>query len=174
MVPITIRWINELSLGDSFVGVGTMLLAIFTWRLARATYVLDRRNADREQVRRERTIRGISRLVYGEMSIIKTTLALALDNQKWHRGYPIPRGAWDRDGAVIAEALVEDEAQTLIDFFAELTAWEGAAGEVFGANPGEVPIALPENDVAFIAMQARLSEGLLHLHRLAYPDRPEL
>ncbi len=63
MLTIAVKWANELSIGDAIVGTGTLLLAFFTWRLARASYALDKRTTAREQERREREIRGVARLV---------------------------------------------------------------------------------------------------------------
>ncbi len=97
------------------------------------------------------------------------TIRLALDKCKWHRGYPVPRTAWDLNGALIAEALSETEAQTLIDFFTELTAFEGGIGEVFDATPGLTPMELGENDTMLTKMLASLSDGLAYLRAIAYP-----
>src|SRR5204863_8764676 len=65
---------DSLSAGEIIVGVGTLALAGFTWHLASDTNALDERNAARERKRRERQVRGIARLVNGELSIIDSSL----------------------------------------------------------------------------------------------------
>jgi hypothetical protein len=166
---------GSLTLGDAIVGAGTLLLAVFTWKLGRATYALDERNAARERKRHERQVRGVARLVYGELGVINTTLELALRSREWRRGYPVPQGAWDRGGAIIAETLREDEAQALIDFFSEMAAWLGAMGEVFAANPGTAPMLFSDvhtNQLGELA--ALLSDARRYLKPHAYPDARDL
>jgi len=166
---------GSLTLGDAIVGAGTLLLAVFTWKLGRATYALDERNAARERKRHERQVRGAARLVYGELDVINATLELALQSGRWLRGYPVPRGVWDRDGAIIAETLPEDEAQALINFFSELNVWLEAMGEVFTANPGTAPMRLEKHYTDKLGvLAASLSDARRYLKPHAYPDARDL
>jgi hypothetical protein len=122
LTPHLISW--TLTFGDVIVGVGTLLLALFTWRLARVTAGLDERNAARERKRDERRVRGIARLVGGELSVVQGSLRWAGDEKAWRPFWPTPHGAWDRDGAVVAETPPQDEAEAIILFVSKLVVWE--------------------------------------------------
>lgn len=84
---------STLTLGDLIVGAGTLLSAGFTWRLARATYALDERNAARERKRHEREVRGVARLVTGELTVTQTSVEQAIAKNEWSWIYPLPQSA---------------------------------------------------------------------------------
>jgi hypothetical protein len=171
MVPLAIKWVDSLTLGDSIVGAGTLLLALFTYRLGRATYALDTRVATRERQRREREVRGAARLVDGELFVIGATLSHATEMQRWLLMMPTPRGAWDRDGALIAETLPEDEVQAIVTFFSSLTAWESVVRTYREENPVADAFPFEETERSVLAnLSARLVEARKHVVALAYPD----
>jgi len=166
---------GSLTVGDTIVGAGTLLLAMFTWKLGRATYALDERNAARERKRHERQVRGVVRLILGELSIVQISLEEALKEKIWRSFYSTPHGAWDRDGAFLAEVLPEDEAETIIGFISKLTSWEAMIAQVRTGDPKLQGIRLGQPEQEILAeMSAMLSDARRDLRRLAYPDAREL
>jgi hypothetical protein len=166
---------SSLTLGDLIVGAGTMLLAVFTWKLGRATYALDERNAARERKRRERQVRGVARLIFGELGMVKVSLAEALEETAWRFFYASPHGAWDREGAVVAETLPEDEAEALIAFMSKLTAWEEIVAQARAGNPKLQSLRLGQEEQEAVAgMSTVLSDVQRYLRTLAYPDARDL
>lgn len=170
MVPLAF-WEDSLSVGDAIVGAGALLLAGFTYRLGRATYALDDRNAARARMQRERAVRGVARLVDGELGVTQASITAALGGREWHRFYVTPHGAWDRDGALIAEWLPEDEAEALIEFFARLTAWERLVGL---RQTVMNRFQLGEEQVVVSDLSARLEAARGYLRPVAYPDARDL
>jgi hypothetical protein len=166
---------DDLTGGDVIVGLGTLLLAVFTWRLARATYMLDERNAARERKRREREVRGVARVVLGEVEVVETSARQAVAEREWHWVYPIPHGAWDRDGALIAQAIAEDEASTLVRTFSKLTSWELVLSTVHEDDPALAGIEVGSEQAEVLAdLLAEISDAKRSLHTLAYPDARDL
>lgn len=94
-----------LTSGDLLVGIGTLGLAWYTAQLASVTYLLDKRNAARERFRHDRRVRGVGRLVEKELEGVQRNVQAALDGGGWPAWYATPHGAWDRDGAIIAETV---------------------------------------------------------------------
>ena len=89
---------GHVSLGEVLVFVGAIAAAFYTRRLAAATYELDRRTAARERKRRERQIRGVARLVHGELEFSTESIERAVETAEWTVTFPTPHGAWDREG----------------------------------------------------------------------------
>jgi hypothetical protein len=167
-------WNAGLTAGELAVATGTLALAGFTWKLARLTADLDDRNAARERKRREREVRGVARLVDGELGIIEASLVSALGENAWHTFLVTPHGAWDRDGALIAESVPQDEAQAMIDFMAHLTAWEQAVAIPSGETHfGFVQFNGAQREVVEDLI-TRIREARGYLQRLAYPDARDL
>ena len=86
MLLLALERIDSLSGGDAIVGAGTLALAGFTYRLARATSILER-NAARERKRHEREVQGVARLVDGEFGIAEA----AHTSARSARGYKSPQ-----------------------------------------------------------------------------------
>lgn len=174
MLPLAVEWNDSLSLGEGIVGAGTLALAWFTYRLARATYALDERNAARERKRRERQVRGVARLVDAELAVTAESLADAQAPARWSVLFLTPHGAWDRDGALIAETLPQDEAEALIDFMSHLTAWETMASRSSReVRFGIVPLGSAQQE-ELADLIARLNGARPYLQKLAYPDARDL
>src|SRR6202035_106911 len=159
---------GTLTLGDLLVGVGTMLLAWFTWRLARATYALDERGAARERKRHERRVRGVARLVLGELAVVQTSIGQAIGADKWYWIYPLPHGAWDRDGALIVETVPEDEAVALIQMYARLDAWETITEWAHRKFPRAGSLSLHSEHKSILGeLQGLISDSNRYLRKLA-------
>lgn len=124
-----------LTSGDLLVGIGTLGLAWYTAQLAYATYLLDKRNAARERFRRDRQLRGIARLVEKELKVVHHNAKAALADGAWPAWYATPHGAWDRDGAVIAEAVSEDVAESLVVAFSYVGEWKAIVTQYFLLHP---------------------------------------
>jgi hypothetical protein len=111
----------------------------------------------------------------GELFVIGVTLSYAEDTQQWLVLMPTPRGAWDRDGALIAETSPEDEAQVIVMFFSNLTAWESIVTRYREENPTAETFAFNETERNGLAsLSARLVEARKHTAALAYPDARDL
>ena len=174
---------GQLTAGDVLVGAGTLLLAVFTWRLAvftsglaQQTLDLDLRNAARERKRRERQVRGIARLVDGELTIVARSIGEALDTGQWWFYLPTPRGAWDRDGALIAETVAQDEALDLIRAFSKLASWLAivALGKDLTVGEDSISVADSGKKESLWDLAASITQAQRHLAVLAYPDARDL
>lgn len=163
--------------GEAAVAVGTGLLAIFTWWLANGTYKLDKRTAARERKRQERRVRGVARLVDGELNVVEENFEHAFEVDRWEFGWTIPRGAWDSSGALIAETVAEDEALALTRLFAELGRWDTAMGGMAARHPDQqsVPIQRsPRIAERATTILAGVKDVRRDLRKLAYPDARDL
>jgi hypothetical protein len=169
---VNIHITGLLTLGDLIVGVGTGALAFFTWRLASATYQIDRRAAERESKTQERRVRGIARLVDGELATARRSFRAAIDHAQWQFGAPVPRAAWDRDGALIVEVISESKALSLISLFADLGTWatltrdaeqKSATAKGIAAKPGT---PMGTRVAKFVA---QIDQAREDLRSLAYP-----
>jgi hypothetical protein len=170
MLLLTIKLVDSLTLGDVLVGGGTLMLAAVTYRLARATYTLDARVADRERQRREREVRGIARLIEGELLGVGSSVGLAIEDKKWHLFYATPHRAWDRDGAAVVAALPQDEAWILIATFGRLFEWEQVCNSIHEDRPAVRTLTLDGQDVGTLEAIATGTEAARQvLRRLAYP-----
>jgi hypothetical protein len=109
-VPLAVKLIDSLTIGELIVGVGTALLAVFTWRLARATFVIDRRTVRREVV-------GAARMILGELVLADLSLKHAAENKEWHPYMSLPHQAWDRHGPIVVRALPSDAAFSLMQTY---------------------------------------------------------
>lgn len=89
--------------------------------LAQESHKLDLQTATRERERQERQVRGVARLIDGELAIVLNTIRQVIDSGEYLFYLPMPRGAWDRDGALIAEAVADDEAAELVTAYARLS-----------------------------------------------------
>jgi hypothetical protein len=172
LAAIDIDLSGGLTLGDLIVGVGTLALAWFTWRLASATYSLDERNAARERERRERQVRGIARLIDGELELVQNSVERAIGGGAWWRFFPIPHGAWDRDGALIAETLQHVEALEVINTFARLATWESGLAEL-QQKEDPVPIEPESSRHGILSdLVKQVGRARVDLMPLAYPKEP--
>jgi hypothetical protein len=137
---------GDLTSGDLLVGIGTLGLAWYTAQLASATYLLDERNAAREKfrhdrqvahekVRHDRQLRGVARLVEKELETVKCNAKTALGGRAWPAWYATPHGAWDRDGAIIAEAVSGEVTESLVLAFSWVGEWEAIVTNHFLLHP---------------------------------------
>ena len=165
---IDIDVIGQLTAGDLLVGLGTLLLAFFTWRLARATYALDRRTTTREQERQERQVRGIARLVDGELAVVWSTIQSVIDTGEYRFYLPMPRGAWDRDGGVIAEAVTDEDAALLVTAFGRLSGWQETTTEIRRLTPDPATEVPDEVLRALPDLLLAVAEARQLLNALAY------
>jgi hypothetical protein len=162
---------GTLTLGDLIVGLGTLLLAAFTWKLARATYALDKSSAARERERHEQRARGVARLVLGELDVVEASLEQALAKNQWRWTYPLPRVAWDRDGTLIAETLLKTDAEALIALYIRLGAWESTV--VWGREnfpEAESLTIASDYERLLVELLDLTSDAKRYLRELAYPD----
>jgi hypothetical protein len=185
IAPITVRVLEHhawfhiaggLSLGDIAVGSGTIALAVFTAKLAKATYTLDKRSAARERRRDERRVRGVARLVDGELDVTRNTISAGLDTGFWTLDWLVPRGVWDKDGAMLAESVPEDEAQALIDLFSDLAWWAAmVAGAKERSSGDSLPLEQGSDRIQRLGIiRAKIDTVRRDLHRHAYPDGRDL
>ena len=173
---------REVTAGDVVVGAGTLALAFFTWRLAlftsklaEETVALDKRNAARERKRRERQVRGIARLVDGELNVVAKSVEHALETGHWWFFLEAPHGAWDRDGALIAETVAEDEALDLITAFSKIGAWQSLVAVIHQRAPDEDSITVQgPAQTTLIDLGPAIEDARRHLADLAYPDARDL
>jgi hypothetical protein len=163
---------GDISLGDLLVAVGTFLLAVFTGYLALATSRLDKRTAEREGLRQERRIRGVARLMDGELETIQRTL----EHAKGSDSLPgmMTHATWDRDGALIVETLALNEAIELIRAFEKLKVWENVITQHRTAGPAGTPIPLGAAGDNFADLLKAVERARANLHTLAYADRRSL
>ena len=176
LAVIDIDVTGQVGLGELGVAVGTATLAWFTARLASATYRLDVRNAARERKRRERQVRGIARLVDGELEVVQGSLESAIENENWSLYLTTPRGAWDRDGALIVETVAEDVALELVRLFSDLGEWAALVArhhQRFPAADG-MPLDKPSNKETLSKLLAEAAQARTDLRTLAYPDARDL
>ncbi|HUA10505.1 MAG TPA: hypothetical protein VMA83_00705 [Solirubrobacteraceae bacterium] len=173
-------WVDSISIGEALVAGGTIALAVgtaalawFTYGLGAETVAIDARNAARARKRREREVRGVARVVTGELGVVEITVVEALKAGSWDRSYPTPHGAWDRDGAVIAEAVAEDDAQRIITFIAQLTAWESYVAGAARRDTSTFVFNEMEKE-AVGQLIAFLKDARAALKPVAYPDAREL
>lgn len=172
MLATFVCWDPSLSAGDVIVGAGTLALAGFTWRLGKDTVDLDERSAARERFRSERDIRGVARLVDGELSVCEVSVSQALEDGEWHRVLPTPHRAWDRDGTVLARGLAEDDVGNLIDTFSRVSAWEQMMA-LSMSTQGSVPLSAGQLE-ALGELQVFLRATREVLRPRAYPDAREI
>jgi hypothetical protein len=124
-----------LTSGDLLVGVGTLGLAWYTAQLASLTYLLDKHNVARERFRRDRQLRGVTRLVEKELEVVHHNAKAALTDGAWPAWYATPHGAWDRDGAIIAEAVSGEVAESLVVALSYVGEWEAIVTQYFLLHP---------------------------------------
>jgi hypothetical protein len=162
---------GSLTLGDLIVGAGTLLLAIFTGLLARETRTLDRETATRERQRQERQVRGVAVLVDGELSFVIGTIRGIINKRKYEFFLPMPRGAWDRDGALLVEALTGTQAVDLVVAYARLSGWQANIAEQRRLMPGASEMNVPSEviNVALLDLYESLNVARRHVFALAYP-----
>jgi hypothetical protein len=161
----------RVSVGDAIVGGGTLLLALFTFALAKGTYALDDRTAARARKQREREVRGVAILVDGELAQMQLSLSRGHEEGKWQWFFPLPHRAWDRDGALIVETLPEREGLALIEVQAKVAALERLLAEKRATLPlesEEADVEPSTRDVlAELLSEVEGSRG--YLRKLAYP-----
>jgi hypothetical protein len=168
----SIEIVETLTLGDAIVGAGTLLLALFTWRLGRATFALDKRTAKREEARHAREVRGIARLVDGDLATTNAMLRSAIEDQAWRWTYKLPRRIWERHGAPLADALSDDAASDLAVTFGRLLAWEQATTLAQENYPAMNSIPIPPGQLeTLVALQASVTEARVSLRVIAYGGR---
>jgi hypothetical protein len=166
---------GSLTLGDIVVGIGTLAVAIYTARLARATYRLDDRSAARERKRREREVRGAARLIDAELDVLHDTLEDGFTNVHYQIASSLPHDAWDRSGRLLVETLPEDEALDLISVFADILRLERWIDVSRASSPAAASIALSDDQKQqFQMIVAKVHQARHHLRPLAYPDARDL
>lgn len=112
-----------------------------------------------------------------ELKIVETSVESALQDGTWWYFFPTPRGAWDRDGALIAETVAQDVAQDLIDVFSHLTAWQSVLASRRGRGSDEPMVEFGSgSDVGAVLVDLvpRITQARRHLAGLAYPDARDL
>jgi hypothetical protein len=159
---------GDISLGDLLVAVGTFLLAVFTGYLAWVTSRLDKRTVEREGVGRERRVRGVARLIDGELETIQRTV----EHAKGNDSLPgvMTHATWDRDGALIVETLPLNEASELIRAFEKLKVWENVITQLRTAGPAGTPIPLASASEDLADLLKAVERARANLHPLAYPN----
>jgi hypothetical protein len=137
--------------------------------LALATSRLDKRTAEREGLRQERRIRGVARLMDGELETIQRTL----EHAKGSDSLPgmMTHATWDRDGALIVETLALNEAIELIRAFEKLKVWENVIAQHRTAGPAGTPIPLASAGDDLADLLKAVERARANLHALAYTDR---
>jgi hypothetical protein len=157
-----------LTLGELIVGVGTGALAVFTHQLARASYKLDDRSAARDIEQRLQRVRGIARLVDGELGVVAKSVRAALLSRAWWSYYPIPTAAWEQHSALICEILPEEETRDLIALFSSIIMWRSAVeGWLLQAHDeGHMPLDGDRTEV-LADLSETLSRARAHLKALA-------
>lgn len=135
LATVDVHLSGGLTSGDLLVGIGTLGLAWYTAQLASATYVLDERNAARERFRRDRQLRGVALLVENELEVVHRNAEAALADGAWPAWYATPHGAWDRDGAIVAEAVSREVAESLVVAFSYVGEWAAIVTQYFLLHP---------------------------------------
>jgi hypothetical protein len=171
------RWpiFNETLTFDELIkGLGTLLVVASTWKHVRARYALARYNIARERKRHECQVRGVARLVLGELAAINTSIERALAEDRWHWFYPLPRNAWERDGALIAESLSDDEAAALIKIYTHLDNWKTITAQAHQEHPDVGSLSLhPEHKAILGELRDLISDASWYLRKLGYPGTYE-
>jgi hypothetical protein len=154
-----------LTSGDLLVGIGTLGLAWYTAQLASATYLLDERNAGRERFRQNRQVRGVARLVEKELEVVGRNARDALDGGAWPAWYATPHGAWDRDGAIIAERVSGTVAESIVVAFSYVGEWEAIVTRYFLLNPAKsrMPNDEGSNDETLRQLRDEIAPALKNL-----------
>jgi len=166
-----VRLSGDISLGDLLVAVGTFLLAVFTAYLAWVTSRLDKRTAEREGLRQERRVRGVARIMDGELETIQRTIEQAQGSGSLLVIAKMPHAAWDRDGALIAETLPLNGAKELISAFEKLRVWENVLAQLRGAGPAGSSLPLNAEAGSDLAdLLKAVERARSNLHELAYPN----
>jgi hypothetical protein len=160
---------GDISLGDLLVALGTFLLAVFTGYLALVTSRLDRRTAERERTGQERRVRGVARLIDGELETVQRTIEQAQGSGSVSLAAELPHAAWDRDGALIAEALPLNEAIEVIRAFDQLKTWENVLVQLRASLPAGADV--PANTGTNLADLLRaVGRARGNLQTRAYPE----
>ena len=180
---------GDLTSGDLLVGIGTLGLAWYTAQLASATYLLDERNAAREKfrhdrqvahekVRHDRQVHGVARLVEKELEVVHGNAQVALRRGAWPAWYATPHGAWDRDGAIVAEAVSGEVAGSLVVAFSYVGEWEAIVTQYFLLDPGkrEMPNDERSNEEMLGQLCDKIDPALKNLQRdvIALPSGDEV
>ena len=130
LVRVDVDLSGDLTSGDLLVGIGTLGLAWYTAQLAYATYKLDKRRHDRQ-------VRGVARLVEKELDVVRRNARDAVREGAWPAWYATPHGAWDRDGAIIADTVSGKVAESLVVAFSYVGEWEMVVTRHFLLHPAE-------------------------------------
>jgi hypothetical protein len=171
------RWFildGTLTLGELIKYLVTLIVGASTWKHMRARYVLAQDNAAWERKRHKREVQGVARLALAELAIIDTNLERALAEDRWRWFYPLPRHAWEHDGALIVGSLSENEAATLIEMYVRLNDWEMIAAGAHQQHPNAVSLSLnPEHESILGELRDLISDASRYLRELAYPNAYE-
>lgn len=138
---------------------------------------LDGLNARRSAKERERSVRGVARLIAAELDVVRESIERAFQDGRWQVSNVTPHGAWDRDGALLVETVAEDEALDLIRAFSLLVAWETTVRLYHERMPGDtvVPLAAGSGTSdALSNLSAFIDICRPALAQLAYPDARNL
>ncbi len=162
-----------LSLGDLAVALGTGALALFTYMLAKTTSDLDKKRVAREEEAHKREIRGICRLLDGELEIVQRSVESAVGERHWDVTSRTPHGAWDRNAALLLSELSMDQGLRFTSFFSILTDWEAFVARYRETNPAGalIPINPPADgsgDDALTRLRRDLSGVRRDLQQRAY------
>jgi hypothetical protein len=173
MILAGIHISGDISLGDLLVAVGTFLLALFTAYLAWTTSRLDKRTADRERLSQQRKVRGVARLIDGELETIQRAIEQAQGSGSLLLATRMSHAAWDRDGTLIAETLPLNEAIEVIRAFEKVRAWESVLAELRAPLPAGAALPVAQDgeaasDLADLLKAVGRARG--NLQPLAYPD----
>jgi hypothetical protein len=171
------RWLilnGTLTFGELIKYSVTLIVGAFAWKRVRARYALTQYNAARERKRHESQVRGVARLVLGELAVINTSIERALAEDRWHWLYPLPRNAWERDGALIAESLSDDEAAAVIKIYTRLDNWKTITAQAHQEHPDVGSLSLhPEHKAILGELQDLISDASWYLRKLGYPSTYE-
>jgi hypothetical protein len=169
-IPVGFIVSASTTVGDLIVGIGTLSLAWYTRKLARATYALDLRSAARETQRRERRARGVGRLIDGELEAVERHVELALTSGLWPVSFTFPCRAWNRHGALVVESVHESQARRLTNLFTSLASWRESVTGFHTQYPGKTGKPVEGEREVLTVIRQQLQEARSELRLIAYPD----
>lgn len=162
---------GHFSVGDVLVFIGAVAAAWYTARLGHIAVDIDQKTVDRDEDRRQRNVRGIARVVDGDLGVVAKTLQTVIDdNGAWSFGASLEHGTWRRDGAVLVETLPEAEARALVEVFARIGAIQTII-DYYGRRAKADIQRLEKDGLATIQdIVDAIEKARVLLRPVAYPD----
>jgi hypothetical protein len=114
--------------------------------------------------------------VDSELGVMDKSVKTGHETQKWQWFFPLPHGAWDREGALIAEALTPNAMTVLTELLGNVVGLERLlAVQRANAGPDSEEAGLAQNVVdLLLRLSAEITAARRFLRPLAYPNARDL